>query len=81
MQLRLSQLGFLKGKIDGKFGPVTLSAVKAFQRANDLEVSSVASAQMQQTLYAQGALDASGAPAEPGGGRMAIVPPERLLPT
>ncbi len=38
IQARLKQLGHYKGSADGKFGPGTEKAVKAFQRARQLEV-------------------------------------------
>jgi HK97 family phage prohead protease len=37
LQARLNQLGF-KLKVDGKFGPATLAAVRAFQKAHGLKV-------------------------------------------
>ncbi len=36
LQIFLQTQAFLKGKVDGKYGPATLSAVKAFQLANGL---------------------------------------------
>ena len=36
VQARLSELGFFKGLVDGDYGNITLMAVMAFQRANDL---------------------------------------------
>src|SRR6266581_8848116 len=39
LQSRLNALGFKPPlKVDGKFGPKTLAAVKAFQRSHDLKV-------------------------------------------
>ena len=40
LQEKLSTLGFLKG-VDGDFGPVTLEAVKAFQKSKGLEADGV----------------------------------------
>ena len=41
LQEKLSNLGFLKSGVDGDFGPVTLEAVKAFQKRNGLEADGV----------------------------------------
>ncbi len=38
LQTTLKTLGFDPGAIDGRFGPATIIAVKAFQSANSLEV-------------------------------------------
>lgn len=37
IQTKLKQLGFYKGKVDSHFGPLTKSAVLAFQKAKKLE--------------------------------------------
>jgi len=37
LQTKLQSLGFYKGKLDGGFGPITKTAVKAFQKAHKLE--------------------------------------------
>ncbi|MDE1941346.1 MAG: peptidoglycan-binding protein, partial [Patescibacteria group bacterium] len=37
LQKRLSADGFFNGPLSGYFGPVTKSAVKAYQRANGLD--------------------------------------------
>lgn len=41
MQMRLFELGFYSGRIDGRFGSDTTEAVKAFQAANGLTVDGV----------------------------------------
>ena len=41
MQQLLKKLGFFSGEVDGKFGPVSEAALRAFQRAYDLEVDGV----------------------------------------
>ncbi|MBF2016500.1 MAG: peptidoglycan-binding protein [Rivularia sp. T60_A2020_040] len=49
LQQKLSKLGFLKS-IDGDFGPVTLEAVKAFQKSNGLEPDGVVGGATWQLL-------------------------------
>ena len=41
MQKKLIDLGFLNSKADGRFGPVTEKALRAFQTANGLAVDGV----------------------------------------
>ena len=41
MQQRLVDAGFLKGGVDGSFGPGTKSGVEAFQKANGLEATGI----------------------------------------
>lgn len=41
VQQRLNNLGFSAGAADGSFGPKTLSAVKAFQKAKGLEIDGI----------------------------------------
>ena len=56
MQRRLRELGYLKDRADGTFGPNTQAAVVAFQKAAGLpENGSVATAAMQAALFAAGA--------------------------
>jgi N-acetylmuramoyl-L-alanine amidase len=56
LQARLKNLGYDPGPIDGKDGPLTRAAVKAFQMENDLEVDGVAGPKTRGKL-----LDAYGA--------------------
>jgi peptidoglycan hydrolase-like protein with peptidoglycan-binding domain len=49
LQEKLSNLGFLKS-VDGDFGPVTLEAVKAFQKRNGLEPDGVVGGATWQLL-------------------------------
>ena len=41
VQLALKNAGFYKGKLDGKIGPNTKKAIKAFQQNNDLKVDGI----------------------------------------
>ena len=41
VQVELMRLGYYKGKIDGKMGPGTKEALRAFQRAEGLAVTGV----------------------------------------
>ena len=51
LQHALSELGFYSGKIDGKFGPSTTSAAKAFQKQNGLRETGVALPELQQLMF------------------------------
>ena len=55
LQRRLQELGYLNGSADGQFGAMTERAVKAFQASLGLTQSGVASASLQERLYASNA--------------------------
>ena len=55
MQNRLINLGFLDGDADGDFGNGTEAAVKAFQRAAGLPDDGIATAAVQEAMYAEDA--------------------------
>ena len=59
LQQRLKELGYYKTTIDGEYGSKTVSAVKAFQKNNDLSETGVADAATQKKLNSSSALDAS----------------------
>ena len=48
---RLKELGYYKGSVDGSYGAGTVSAVKAFQSANNLTSDGVAGSKTQETMY------------------------------
>ena len=56
LQLRLIELGYLKGEADGIFGGNTERALKAFQRKNDLAEDGVATPEVQEILFAEGVI-------------------------
>lgn len=60
MQRRLIELGFLRDKADGRFGPKTLAALQAFQRANELVVTGVYHAEDDGILSSASALNVNG---------------------
>lgn len=51
LQEKLIELGYLNGKADGSFGPVTAAAVQRFNEANGLRYDGVADAITQDCLY------------------------------
>lgn len=72
-QLFLQQAGFNPGPIDGIFGPKTLAAMQAFQRANELPVTSTydrATEQAVMRMAMQGGSSVGG----PGTGVAAVEP-------
>lgn len=50
LQKQLASYGFYTGPLDSKFGPATLSAVKAFQKATGLMADGIAGQTTQKTL-------------------------------
>lgn len=60
MQVKLIELGFLKGKADGRFGPQTQAALKSFQQANSLSVTGVYDEYDEQRLLSSAAVNANG---------------------
>ena len=63
MQQRLIELGYLRGRADGKFGNQTQQALLAFQRANRLTADGIAGSRTLASLNSDGAINASGNPA------------------
>ena len=58
LQIRLKELGYYTGAVDGAAGSATVSAVKAFQKKNGLTQTGTADAATQKLLYAANALTA-----------------------
>ena len=65
LQQRLIDLGYLTGSADGDFGGKTESALKAFQAANGLEETGIATDADTEALYADTAIDSQGNSAAP----------------
>ena len=58
LQIRLKELGYYTGAVDGAAGSATVSAVKAFQKKNGLTQTGTADAATQKRLYAATAISA-----------------------
>lgn len=58
LQQRLKDLGYLSGKVDGKFGGGTKRAVIAFQRRNGLDTDGAAGEKTLEKLYSEEAVPA-----------------------
>ncbi|MBQ9253110.1 MAG: peptidoglycan-binding protein [Clostridia bacterium] len=56
LQSRLKELGYFKGRVDGKFGAQTASALKAFQTDHGLEADGVAGKGTYAVLFAEDTL-------------------------
>ena len=50
IQCRLNMLGYECGAVDGKNGPITRAAVKAFQKDKSLQVDGIAGSNTQDKL-------------------------------
>lgn len=75
LQQLLKAVGLYKSNVDGKFGPVTQAAVKAFQRKHGLTVDGWAGPQTMAKLRAAAAPRPAPAPSTPvtsAGGKLAL---------
>ena len=61
LQEALIELGYLSGKADGTYGDKTVSAVKAFQKANGLTADGTAGEETQKVLFSGNARKATAA--------------------
>ena len=60
LQVRLQDLGYYRGNIDGDYGSGTKSAVQSFQKINGLDADGIAGQKTQTLLYSEAALPAPG---------------------
>ncbi len=65
LQQRLIDLGYLNGKADGDFGAKSEAALKAFQAANGLEETGIATDADIEAIFADTAIDSEGNSAAP----------------
>ncbi len=65
LQQKLKDLGYDISSVDGKYGPSTLRAVKAFQRKNNLKADGVAGSNTLNLLYSGSAIG-PGSPSSSG---------------
>ncbi|MBQ6175020.1 MAG: peptidoglycan-binding protein [Clostridia bacterium] len=72
MQQRLKELGYLKGSVDGSFGPATKDALTRFQAVNNLTSNGNATTATLNRLYAGTAIPASGQQVSSAGSGSAI---------
>lgn len=64
LQRKLKEAGFDPGAIDGKFGPATQAAVRAYQQAKGLQVDGIVGPETRASLLGQPYTR----PSQPGGG-------------
>lgn len=74
LQRLLKDKGFPPGPVDGVMGPMTRAAVRAFQKANGLEVDGIVGPITRAALRAGGAAGAGAGGAAHGGGAPQGVP-------
>lgn len=58
VQEKLIQLGYLSGKVDGKYGKDTAAAVKSFQSRNGLKVDGICGEDTVEVLFGNNPIDA-----------------------
>ncbi len=59
VQTRLKELGYLTGNVDGRYGPATTAAVKAFQLGNALTANGIGDAATCSKLFSDSAVGAA----------------------
>ncbi len=62
VQTRLKKLGYLSGKVDGKYGPATAAAMKAFQTKNGLSVTGMGETATYKVLFSDAAIGENDVP-------------------
>ncbi|MEG2858785.1 MAG: peptidoglycan-binding protein [Clostridia bacterium] len=65
LQLRLKELGWYTGVVDGKYGSITVTTVKQFQKRAGFAQDGIATPEVQEAIYAEDAVrtDAKATPA------------------
>ena len=66
VQARLKELGYFKSRVDGKFGNLSVSALKAFQKDNGLKDDGVAGKSTYQVLFSENVLHKGETPTPAG---------------
>ena len=56
VQTRLKELGYYRGKVDGKFGRASVNALKSFQTNNGLKADGIAGKSTYEKLYSADAI-------------------------
>ncbi|HVH43599.1 MAG TPA: peptidoglycan-binding domain-containing protein [Labilithrix sp.] len=74
VQTALAKLGFDPGTIDGKNGPNTQKAVRAFQAHASIGIDGIVGPETRQALLSELDLDSKEAPATPAAGYEASAP-------
>jgi peptidoglycan hydrolase-like protein with peptidoglycan-binding domain len=67
LQTRLAELGYYSKKVVDEFGAGTYTAMRLFERANDLSVNGIASVRDQKLLFSHLALASDGTTPEESG--------------
>ena len=60
LQERLDELGYYNTTIDGKYGNMTVKAIKAFQKNNNITQTGIADLTTQEKLYSDSAVNSNG---------------------
>lgn len=74
IQSRLTSHGFPVGVIDGRLGPISLAALRAFQQARGLSVTGTATPETVEALRATSSAGERPAPSSPAAGAPAVQP-------
>jgi peptidoglycan hydrolase-like protein with peptidoglycan-binding domain len=70
LQTKLTAAGFSPGPVDGRYGPLTIAAVKRFQQADGLVVDGIVGPRTRHALAGGGLLPGAGAFEVSGSGRV-----------
>lgn len=60
LQEALQELGFYSGTVDASFGPGTVSALKTFQKKNNLRQDGIASPEVQKLIFEERPINSKG---------------------